>query len=237
MAIGIRLKRVHMGLQIYRAKRKFDETTEPAGTTKAGKRSVIGGSFVIQKHAASHLHYDFRLEMEGVLKSWAVPKGPPMKRGDRRLAVEVEDHPLDYGDFEGTIPEGNYGAGTVMVWDTGTYESLGGEPLEGLRDGKIHFALNGKKLRGEWTLVRMRERPGQSKPQWLLLKSGADLPEISPELDDESALTRRSMADIAAGRTRPSRRAAGTATPRAAKRRSAASKLSSSRSRRITKRA
>ena len=143
--------------------------------------------------------------MDGVLKSWAVPKGLPLKRGERRLAVEVEDHPLDYGNFEGTIPEWNYGAGTVMVWDTGTYQVLGGEPLEQLKNGKIHFVLNGNKLKGEWTLVRMRPRPGKRKPQWLLLKSGEDHPEIPPEFEDRSVLSGRSMEEIALGITLPER--------------------------------
>src|SRR5437868_821190 len=162
-----------MGLKEYKAKRNFTRTAEPAGQSTAGRRAQ-GDTFVIQKHAASHLHYDFRLEMEGVLKSWAVPKGFPVRRGDRRLAVEVEDHPLDYGGFEGTIAEGNYGAGTVMLWDRGTYQVLGEHPLKALANGKIHFLLSGKKLRGEWTLVRMRQGQG-SKPQWLLLKTGQDI--------------------------------------------------------------
>src|SRR5436190_8103619 len=126
--------------------------------------------FVVQKHDATRLHYDFRLEMAGVLKSWAVPKGFPTRRGDRRLAIEVEDHPLEYADFEGTIPEGNYGAGTVMVWDTGAYEVPGEDPVAALRQGKLHLILKGKKLRGEWTLVRTRQNGG--KPQWLLMKTG-----------------------------------------------------------------
>src|SRR3989440_7529575 len=120
-----------MGLREYKTKRNFSRTREPAGTEPArtGKQLL----FVVQKHDASRLHYDFRLEMEGVLKSWAVPKGFPTARGDKRLAVEVEDHPFDYADFEGTIPEGNYGAGTVMVWDTGWYEVIDGEPLPALK--------------------------------------------------------------------------------------------------------
>src|SRR5437879_7891962 len=124
-----------MSIKEYARKRNFDKTPEPNATNShANSRH----RFVIQKHAASRLHYDFRLEMGGVLKSWAVPKGVPTKRGDRRLAVQVEDHPIDYANFEGTIPEGNYGAGTVMVWDTGQYEVLGGEPLEALDHGKLH---------------------------------------------------------------------------------------------------
>jgi bifunctional non-homologous end joining protein LigD len=139
--------------------------------------------------------------MEGVLKSWAVPKGFPTQRGDRRLAVEVEDHPIDYADFEGTIPEGSYGAGTVMVWDTGTYDA-GEDPLEALRRGKLHVTLRGSKLKGDWTLVRMRRPENDSKPQWLLLKSGSDLPPISVRAEDRSALTKRSLKEIATANDR-----------------------------------
>src|SRR5215212_4183678 len=131
---------VPMGLKEYKAKRNFKRTKEPVGEVH-GSGSKRDLTFVIQKHAASRLHYDFRLEMEGVLKSWAVPKGLPLQRGDRRLAVQVEDHPLDYGDFEGTIPAGNYGAGTVMLWDTGTYHVHGTDALDALKSGKIHLTL------------------------------------------------------------------------------------------------
>lgn len=183
-----------MGLKEYQAKRNFRRTPEPAGKVRSkGGDSTL--TFVIQKHAASHLHYDFRLEMEGVLKSWAVPKGLPLTRGERRLAIEVEDHPLDYGGFEGTIAEGNYGAGTVMVWDTGTYKVFSGDPIGALQAGKIHFLLHGKKLNGEWTLVRMRDSHG-SKPQWLLLKTGDDLPALSTRDETRSALTGRSLEEI-----------------------------------------
>src|SRR5947207_5835246 len=143
-----------MGLKEYKAKRNFSRTREPAGEVHHGKHTEP--IFVVQKHAATRLHYDFRLEMEGVLKSWAVPKGFPTRKGDKRLAVEVEDHPLDYGNFEGTIPEGNYGAGTVMLWDTGTYSVSGDDPLSALNEGKLRLQVRGKKLKGEWTLVRMR---------------------------------------------------------------------------------
>src|SRR5437762_10276361 len=172
-----------MGLKEYKTKRNFSRTREPAGKVHSSHpaRQTI---FVVQKHAATRLHYDFRLEMEGVLKSWAVPKGFPTVKGDKRLAVEVEDHPIDYGHFEGTIPEGNYGAGTVMLWDTGTYSVSGDDPLRALEQGKLHLALKGKKLKGEWTLVRMRQREREDKPQWLLLKSGEDVPEISARVDD-----------------------------------------------------
>jgi len=160
--------------------------------------------FVVQKHDATRLHYDFRLEMDGVLKSWAVPKGFPAKRGDRRLAVQVEDHPIEYGGFEGTIPEGSYGAGTVMLWDVGTYEVSGDDSSRALREGKLHLSLRGKKLKGEWTLVRMRPREGEDedKPQWLLLKSGSDIAPISKRAEEHSVVSGRSLEQIASARDR-----------------------------------
>lgn len=160
-----------MSLVKYKKKRNFKSTSEPAG----GKSRAGQLIFVIQKHDASHLHYDFRLEMEGVLKSWAVPKGPSTDPAVKRLAMEVEDHPYDYKDFEGIIPEGNYGAGTVIVWDKGTYEPI--EPIKGkkeqekfllkqLKAGSIKIILHGEKLKGEWALVRTK----QSENSWLLIK-------------------------------------------------------------------
>src|SRR5215831_8560589 len=187
-----------MSLKEYKQKRDFHRTKEPAG--RAGEiRNSKKPMFVVQKHAASHLHYDFRLEMEGVLKSWAVPKGFPTKRGDRRLAVQVEDHPIEYGGFEGTIPQGSYGAGTVMLWDSGHYEVSGDDPFRALRRGKLHLTLRGKKLKGEWTLVcmRPREEKDEEKPQWLLLKSGGDIPPISKRAEEHSVLTGRSIEQIA----------------------------------------
>ena len=154
--------------------------------------------FVIQKHAARRLHYDFRLEMDGVLKSWAVPKGLPTRKGDRRLAIHVEDHPLDYGGFEGTIPAGNYGAGTVMLWDKGSYSA--DNPRASLTGGKIRVKLNGKKLHGEWTLVRMKKREDERQEPWLILKSGEDQKAISKKRDDESVLSDRSMTEITNGK-------------------------------------
>lgn len=161
-----------MALKDYHNKRKFDETSEPKGKTKKSKEKLI---FVIQRHAASRLHYDFRLEMEGVLKSWAVPKGPSLDPKDKRLAMMVEDHPYDYKDFEGNIPEGNYGAGQVEVWDSGTYEPLEEnsklsdekELLKELHAGSLKFILHGKKLKGEFTLVKMKNTDDNS---WLLIK-------------------------------------------------------------------
>ena len=135
-----------MGLAEYRRKRTFTRTPEPAGKKPAGRRRGRG-VFVVQKHAASRLHYDFRLESEGVLKSWAVPKGPSLDPRDKRLAVEVEDHPLEYGDFEGTIPEGEYGGGRVLLWDRGHWEPEG-DAAEALRRGRLKFKLEGEKLRG-----------------------------------------------------------------------------------------
>ena len=184
-----------MRLAEYKRKRDFKKTAEPAG--KPLPEKVKGASrFVIQKHAARRLHYDFRLEMEDVLKSWALPKGLPWKRGEKHLAVEVEDHPIEYEDFEGVIPEGQYGGGTVMVWDRGTYYVYGEQPLKSLREGKLHLVLDGRKAKGEWTLVRIRGRDDE-KNQWLILKTGADAKAISKKLDDQSVKTSRTMEQIA----------------------------------------
>src|SRR2546426_10533318 len=158
-----RYYRFRMGLEEYKRKRKFDKTPEPAGTVKEGR----GNSFVIQKHHATRLHYDFRLEMGGVLRSWAIPKGPSFNPAEKRLAVETEDHPIDYGEFEGTIPAGNYGAGKVIIWDNGTYEMVDPDtPEKGWKKGKLHFVLKGKKLKGEWVLVRGSREPRQ----WIFFK-------------------------------------------------------------------
>lgn len=157
-----------MTLTKYNEKRNFSKTPEPAGTKRHTGKKLI---FVVQKHDASHLHYDFRLEMEGVLKSWAVPKGPSLDPTVKRLAMQVEDHPWSYRAFEGEIPKGNYGAGDVIVWDTGTYEGEEGEKglLEGLKNGHLSFTLHGEKLKGEWSLVRTR-RDKSGRSQWLLVK-------------------------------------------------------------------
>jgi bifunctional non-homologous end joining protein LigD len=160
------------GLAKYRAKRNFSITPEPSGgpsgSRARGTRPAL--SFVIQKHAATRLHYDFRLELDGVLKSWAVAKGPSYDPADKRLAVQVEDHPFDYRNFEGIIPKGQYGGGTVIVWDRGTWEPIG-DPHEGLRNGNLKFVLHGEKLRGRWVLVLMHSKFGDpSKPNWLLIK-------------------------------------------------------------------
>jgi bifunctional non-homologous end joining protein LigD len=188
-----------MGLTEYKRKRDFARTSEPRGG-KPRPKAVRGASrFVIQKHDARRLHYDFRLEMEGVLKSWAVPKGLPWKQGEKHLAVEVEDHPVDYAEFEGVIPEGQYGGGTVMVWDRGRYFVYGEQPLKSLRDGKLHLVLEGEKAKGEWTLVRIRGRDGE-KNQWLILKTGSSAKPISKKREDESVKTGRTMKQIAKDR-------------------------------------
>jgi len=188
-----------MALAEYKRKRDFAKTAEPKGG-KPPPKAVRGASrFVIQKHDARRLHYDFRLQMEGVLKSWAIPKGLPWKKGEKHLAVEVEDHPIEYETFEGVIPEGNYGGGTVMVWDRGAYYVYGEQPAKSLREGKLHLVLDGKKAKGEWTLVRIRGRDGE-KNQWLILKTGADAKPISKKLEDQSVKTGRTMKQIAQDR-------------------------------------
>ena len=188
-----------MGLTDYKRKRDFKRTSEPKGG-KPKPKTVRGASrFVIQKHDARRLHYDFRLEMEGVLKSWAVPKGLPWKQGEKHLAVEVEDHPIDYVEFEGVIPEGQYGGGTVMVWDRGKYFVYGEQPLKSLQDGKLHLVLEGEKAKGEWTLVRIRGRDGE-KNQWLILKTESSAKPPSKKREDESVKSGRTMKQIAEDR-------------------------------------
>jgi bifunctional non-homologous end joining protein LigD len=156
-------------LKKYRQMRDFGQTPEPSSATKKGK--IKQPIFVIQKHQASRLHYDFRLEMEGVLKSWAVPKGPSYDPAVKRLAMMTEDHPYDYAFFEGVIPEGNYGAGNVIIWDIGTWEFIepGDDPVKAIQQGKLTFRLHGKKMFGEWALVRIKGRSPKGN-EWLLLK-------------------------------------------------------------------
>ncbi len=187
-----------MGLREYKAKRNFLATAEPEGDKPLPKRVKGASRFVIQKHDASRLHYDFRLEMDGVLKSWAVPKGLPWKQGEKHLAVEVEDHPIEYETFEGLIPKGNYGGGTVMVWDRGSYFVYGEDPPKALREGRLHLVLAGEKAKGEYALIRIRSN--EEKNQWLLLKATKSARPISKKRDDESVKSGRTMKQIAAAR-------------------------------------
>src|SRR5271163_3235874 len=198
-----------MALEEYKRKRRFEDTPEPP--PKVEKKS--GHRFVVQKHDATRLHYDFRLEMDGVLKSWAIPKGPSLDPADKRLAMEVEDHPVSYFDFEGTIPQGNYGAGTVMVWDVGTWEPLSPVTVKGkyvaateaeadamLKKGDLKIRLHGKRLKGDFAIVHIRaRRPGSKGNEWLLIKKQDD--EVVPKFDidkfETSVLTDRTMAQIA----------------------------------------
>jgi len=198
-----------MALEEYKRKRRFEETPEPPPQVE----TTTGHRFVVQKHDATRLHYDFRLEMEGVLKSWAVPKGPSLDPADKRLAMQVEDHPVSYFDFEGNIPENNYGAGSVMVWDVGTWQPLSPVPVQGkyvpgteaeaaamLAKGDLKFRLSGKRLQGDFALVKMRgRRPGSKGNEWLMLKKHDD--QVVEGYDagdiDASVLTGRSMAEIA----------------------------------------
>jgi bifunctional non-homologous end joining protein LigD len=189
--------RIPKSLSEYQSKRRFDKTAEPSGASVSIRRSAQGSRrrFVVQKHAASHLHYDFRLEIHDVLKSWAVPKGVPLKDGDTAAAFATEDHPLDYLEFEGTIPKGQYGGGAVMVWDIGTYEILEGNYWK----GRLVVFLNGKKLRGEWTIERQSDENGKTK--WLLTKTNGNAKTISTKRLDISAITARSMERIATENT------------------------------------
>jgi bifunctional non-homologous end joining protein LigD len=188
-----------MPLKEYREKRRFGVTPEPAGKTESKNRKAASLIYVIQKHRASRLHYDFRLEWKGTLLSWAVPKGPSLDPSVKRLAMQVEDHPIEYASFEGVIPAGEYGGGTVMVWDTGTWEPEQPDPAAALEKGDFKFTVYGKKLKGSWVLVRTRGFGGSSKPSWLLIKhrdkyvSSKDITVTEPK----SALSGRLLADIA----------------------------------------
>jgi len=200
-----------MGLAEYKRKRDFKKTAEPAGQEKKSG-SNKGGMFVIQKHDASRLHYDFRLEMDGVLKSWAVPKGPSMNPKDKRLAVQVEDHPIDYATFEGVIPEGQYGGGTVMLWDRGEWEPLEGNAHKEWASGSMKFRLEGERLKGTWALVRMNGgRYGDSDKNWLLIKERDDeaTTDSITEKYNTSVSTRRPMDEIAAGKKSRSKKEKG----------------------------
>lgn len=198
-----------MALEEYKRKRRFEETPEPP--PKVAKRSQH--RFVVQKHDATRLHYDFRLEMEGVLKSWAVPKGPSLDPAEKRLAMQVEDHPVSYFDFEGIIPEGNYGAGTVIVWDVGTWEPLSPVPVNGqyvpgtdaeasemLKKGDFKIRLHGKKLNGDFALVHIRaRRPGSKGNEWLLIKKHDQYEVSGYDIDEygKSALSGKTIKQTA----------------------------------------
>ena len=192
-------------LEAYRAKRDFSRTSEPSGETALDPTNRL--RFVIQKHAATRLHYDLRLELDGVFKSWAVTKGPSLDPHDRRLAVEVEDHPLDYGDFEGTIPKGQYGGGTVQLWDRGYWSPEGMTPEAGLAKGDLKFHLEGEQLHGSWVLVRIKnDRTGGKRTNWLLIKHrdqcATDGDGDAPLAEDRSVASGRGMEEIAAGKGR-----------------------------------
>ncbi len=184
-------------LKKYQRMRDFTRTAEPSGREKVGGK---GHSFVVQKHAASHLHYDFRLEMDGVLLSWAVAKGPSVDPAVKRLAMQTEDHPLAYGGFEGIIPKGQYGGGTVMLWDRGTWEPIG-DARETYRAGRMKFILHGDKMQGQWALVRMKPKPNERNPAWLLIKDKDDYAQPgAPDAllaKDTSVKTGRDMEKIA----------------------------------------
>jgi len=198
-----------VGLEEYKRKRRFEDTPEPPPKVEKKSRH----RFVVQKHRATRLHYDFRLEMEGVLKSWAVPKGPSLDPTDKRLSMEVEDHPVSYFDFEGIIPDGNYGAGSVMVWDVGTWEPLSPTPVNGkyvpgteaeasamLRKGDLKIRLHGKRLNGDFAMIHIKaRRPGSKGNEWLLIKKHDDAVVEGYNIDeyDSSVLTKRTMAEIA----------------------------------------
>ena len=188
-----------MSLTKYREKRDFERTPEPAGRSKRAKAADGSLVYVVQKHRASQLHYDFRLEFGGVLLSWAVPKGPSLDPSVKRLAMRVEDHPLDYAAFEGVIPEGGYGGGTVMVWDNGTWEAEGADVEQALNKGDLKFKLNGKKLRGSWVLVRTRGFGSKADKSWLLIKHRdrfASRKDVTGE-KPRSTLSNRLLAEIA----------------------------------------
>jgi len=195
----VAVKRKPDPLATYRQKRDFKKTREP----KAGRRSDTGHLFIVQKHDATRLHWDFRLEMDGVLKSWAVTRGPSLDPDDKRLAVRTEDHPMAYAEFEGTIPKAEYGGGTVMLWDKGEWEPVGGkDPTKTIEEGHVHVILHGERMKGEWLLVRMKPRPGEKRENWLLRKVEDKEAGGSGDLVDKaltSVSSGRSMAEIAQG--------------------------------------
>src|SRR5439155_18687559 len=192
-----------MGLQRYHRKRDFGQTPEPKGSVTTRRRA--GLRFVVQKHAAGRLHYDFRLELDGTLKSWAVPKGPSLDPAEKRLAMHVEDHPIEYADFEGIIPPNQYGAGTVIVWDRGTWTPESDDVHAAYRAGRLKFRLEGEKLRGGWALVRIRSRGGEKRESWLLMKerdaeAHAGEGDMLLERRPESVTSGRTLDEVAQGR-------------------------------------
>jgi bifunctional non-homologous end joining protein LigD len=209
--MATRKKRAKATLSPYRGKRNFRTTAEPRGGSVRARAAAL--EFVVQKHAASHLHFDLRLELDGVMKSWAVPKGPSLDPAVKRLAMQVEDHPIEYNRFEGTIPAGEYGGGTVMIWDRGTYAFWDDDPdpverlREGYAGGDLKFVLRGRRLKGSWLLVRTH-RGTPEKAQWLLIKHrdaaarpGSDI----VEEQQRSVVSRRTMAGIAKAASRSDR--------------------------------
>src|SRR5438874_254693 len=195
------VRRAALDIETYNRKRDFARTREPRGRKLKGS----GDTFVVQKHDASRLHWDFRLELDGVLKSWAVPKGPSLDPDEKRLAMRTEDHPLDYGTFEGTIPKGEYGGGTVMLWDQGRWvPEPGKDPRKTIEEGHLHFALEGERMKGEWVMFRLKPRPGEKAEPWMLKKVTDEYadPEDGDALVDNcvtSVATGRTMAEIADG--------------------------------------
>ena len=182
----------------YNAKRDFAQTAEPAGKIARGK----GNRFMVQKHDATRLHWDLRLEVDGVLKSWAVTRGPSIDPGEKRLAVRTEDHPLSYADFEGTIPEGQYGGGTVMLWDDGAWEPVEGKSARDLEKGHLHFRLDGIRMKGEWLLIRLKPRGREKSENWLLRKiddAHAGATDFLVETALTSIKTGRTMLEIEEG--------------------------------------
>jgi bifunctional non-homologous end joining protein LigD len=199
-----------MSLREYRKKRRFDVTSEPAGKDRPAPKSKKKLAFVVQKHRATALHYDFRLEWNGVMLSWAVPKGPSYDPTIKRLAMQVEDHPIEYNKFEGIIPAGEYGGGTVMIWDQGLWIPESDDVEAALKKGDLKFSMEGKKLKGEWVLVRTRGRPGDGKAAWLLIKhrdawaTTEDITELAPR----SVVSDRLLIEIARDEGGDLRRAA-----------------------------
>jgi bifunctional non-homologous end joining protein LigD len=203
-----------MSLEDYAKKRDFRRTPEPEGAVVAS--ASHSGRFFVQRHNATNLHYDFRLEIDGTLKSWAVPKGPSLDPGLKHMAAMVEDHPLDYGDFEGNIPKGNYGAGSVMLWDRGRFEIMGEEDgLVQIARGDLKFRLHGEKLKGTWALVHMKGRGGKRDNAWLLIKKKDEASDPAWDIEQfaYSVKTGRTQDEIAA--ELPARKTSATASAKA----------------------